>query len=293
VTPAPSALGAPAGTRRLLPAMRMLLGAFAVLTALGTVALFVRASTTERTFAWTIQPPLTAAFLGAGYGAGFVLVVLSMRAHTWVDVRLPLLTIFVFVALTLVATLLHVDKLHFHGDFAALDPLAKGAAWFWLGVYVVLPVAMLVLLVVQERAPGSDPPNRHPVPVALRAALGVESVVLLVVGAAMFVAPVTATTLWPWQLTPFTARVVAAWLLAFGVATALAACTGDLERLRTAATAYTVFGVLVLVAVLRFLDTVQWGRPVAWVFLVMVVAVVVTGAAGRRAAPVPAGPGRG
>ena len=29
--------------------------------------LFVLATTTEQTFAWTIQPPLTAAFLGAGY----------------------------------------------------------------------------------------------------------------------------------------------------------------------------------------------------------------------------------
>lgn len=293
MNPAPPILQAPSGARPLLSAMRVLLGAFAVLTALGTGALFVLAETTEKTFAWTIQPPLTAAFLGAGYGAGFVLVVLSMRAGRWADVRLPVLTIFVFVVLTLVATLVHVNKLHFDGAFAALGPLAKGAAWFWFTVYVVLPVAMLVLLVLQERAPGSDPPARHPVPVVLRAALGAESAVLLVVGAALYVVPTTTTTLWPWVLTPFTARVVAAWLLAFGLATALAARAGDLERLRTAAIAYTVFGVLVLVAVLRFPGTVQWGRPIAWMFLVVTVAVVLTGAAGWRAAPAPAGRARG
>ena len=285
MNPAPPSSRAPSGVRPVLPALRILLGAFAVLTALATGALFVLAETTEKTFAWTIEPPLTAAFLGAGYAAGFVLVVLSMRASRWADVRLPVLTIFVFVVLTLVATLVHIDKLHFNADFSALGAFPKGAAWFWLTVYVVLPVAMLVLLVLQERAPGGDPPSRHPVPPVLRAALGVESVVLLVVGAALFVVPTTATTLWPWALTPFTAQVTAAWLLAFGLATALAAFAGDLHRLRTAAVAYTLFGVLVLIAVLRFPGTVDWGDPAAWLFVVMTVAVVLTGAAGWRLAP--------
>jgi hypothetical protein len=285
VNAAPSALDARSGTKPLLPAMRILLGAFAVLTALATVALFVLATTTADTFAWTIQPPLTAAFLGAGYAAGFVLVVLSMRASIWADVRVPVLTIFVFVVLTLVATLVHLDKLHFDDDFTALGALAKGAAWFWLTVYVVLPLAMLVLLVVQERAPGGDPPARHPVPGVLRAALGVESAVLLAVGVPLYAVPTTAATLWPWELTPFTARVTAAWLLAFGLAAALAAVAGDLHRLRTATIAYTVFGVMVLISVLRFLGTVEWDRPVAWLFLAMTVAVVLTGAAGWRAAP--------
>ena len=284
MNPAP-ALQAPLLVRPVLPAMRVLLGVFAVLTALATGSLFVLADTTEKTFAWTIQPPLTAAFLGAGYAAGFVLVVLSMWASRWADVRVPVLTIFVYVVLTLVATLLHLDKLHFGDDFTTLGPLAKGAAWFWLGVYVVLPVAMLVLLVLQERTPGGDPPARHPVPPVLRAALGVESLVLLVVGVALYVDPTTAATLWPWALTPFTARVIAAWLLAFGLATTLAALAGDLHRLRTATIAYTLFGVLVLAAVLRFPATVAWGRPVAWMFLGMTIAVVLTGAAGWRAAP--------
>jgi hypothetical protein len=281
------------GTRPLLPAMRVLLGAFAVLTALAFVSLFILAQTTAETFAWTIAVPLTAAFFGAGYGAGFVLVVLSLRARAWADVRLPVLTIFVFVVLTLLATLLHVNKLHFDDDFSGLGALARGAAWFWFAVYVVLPVAMLVVLVLQERAPGVDPPARNPVPVVLRVALGVESVVLLVVGAALYVRPTTGTTLWPWALTPFTARVGAAWLLAFGLATALAAVAGDLERLRTAAIAYTVFGALVLLAVLRYSGSIDWNDPSAWAFVAVAAAVVATGGAGWRAAPTPAGTSHG
>ncbi|SFF57327.1 hypothetical protein [Blastococcus tunisiensis] len=283
--PATATLDASRGHRRLRPGMRALLTAFAVLTALATGALFVLAENTSETFAWTIQPPLTAAFIGAGYAAGFVLVVLSLREPLWAHSRVPVLTILVFVVLTLVATLLHVDRMHFDDDFGGLGALARGAAWFWLAVYVVVPVAMAVLLVVQERAPGADPAPRHPVPGLLRTALALESALLLVAGALIYVRPATAESVWPWEMAPFTARVVAAWLLAFGLATALAAVAGDLRRLRTAAIAYTVFGALVLAAVARFPDTLDWDAPAAWVFVALAAGVVLTGAVGWRLAP--------
>ena len=293
MNPAPSTTSAPPGHRPLHAWMRMLLGAFAVLTALATIALYVLAENTAETFAWTIDQPLTAAFIGAGYAAGFVLVVLSLRDPVWAHSRVAVLTIFVFVVLTLVATLLHIDRMHFDDDFGDLSALAKGAAWFWLAVYIVIPVAMAVLLVHQERQPGEDPPPRHPLPVVLRGALALESAVLLVVGLLIYTDPTTAEWVWPWAMPPFTARIVAAWLIAFGLATALAALGGDLRRLRTAAIAYAVFGVLVLVAVARFPDTLDWEDPLAWIFVAMAVAVVLTGAAGWRAAPAPLSTARG
>jgi hypothetical protein len=118
--------------------------------------------------------------------------------------------------------------------------------------------------------------------------------VLLVTGVALFLLPSSADLLWPWTLTPLTARVVAAWLVAFGLATALAAIGGDLQRLRTAAVAYAVFGLLALVAVARYAGAVAWDSASAWVFLLLTVAVTATGTAGWRSAPVPAprhGPG--
>jgi len=283
-TPVPSPPGA---VRQLRPAMRALLLVFSLLTLLGVIALYVLSPATDRSFAWTIEPPLTAALLGAGYAAGCVLVLLSLRDPVWAHSRLAVLTILVFVLVTLAATLVHLDRFHLQPEFAGLPLLARGAAWFWLTVYVVVPVAMVVSLVVQERAPGVDPPPGHPVPPALRAALGLESAVLLVVGVCLWAAPSTATTLWPWPLTPLTARVTAAWLIAFGVATALAALAGDLERLRTSSIAYTVFGALLLVAIARYPGTVDWNGAPAWVLTGLTVAIVLTGAAGWRLAPTP------
>jgi hypothetical protein len=267
--------------------MRVLLVVFSLLTALAVGALYILAERTADYFAWTIQPPLTAAFLGAGYAAGFVLVVLSLRDPVWAHSRVAVLTILVFVVLTTIATLVHIDRFHFMDEFAASGFIAKAAAWFWLGVYIVVPVLMLVLFLPQERAHGVDPAPRHPVPVWLRIALAAESVVLTVVGTALYVVPSTSERLWPWTLTPLTARVVAAWLLAFGLATALAAFSGDLRRLRTAAIAYAVFGVLVIVSEIRFFATMDWNDPRTITFALMSVAVVLTGAVGWWLAPAP------
>lgn len=280
------------GTRRLVPAMRWLLIAAVVLTGLGFGSLYVLADNTVDTFAWTIQPPLTAAFLGAGYGAGLLMVLLALRDGVWCRARVPVYTILLFIVLTLVPTLIHLDRFHFAAEFDGLTPLAKGAAWFWLAVYVGLPLVMVPVLYLQERSPGTDPPPRYPMPMALRIALAAESALLLSVGALMFVTPSTAESLWPWQLTPLTARVVAAWLLAFGLTAGLAAF-GDQERLRTAAIAYTGLGLLVLGAVLRFTGTIDWADPSAWVFLGATLAITATGAVGWWTAPQPAESSRG
>jgi hypothetical protein len=264
--------------RPTLPVTRAVLVAFACLTALAVASLYVMAGETDRLFAWTIAPPLTAAFLGAGYAAGWVLVVLSLRERSWARNRVPVVTVLVFTTITAWATFAHLDKLHFDDAGA----LATFAAWLWTAIYVVVPLSLVAVVVVQERLPGEDPPRRQPVPGLLRGLLGVQSVVMLVVGLPLLVAPGTADELWPWPLTPFTARVVAAWLLSLGLATGFAALRGDLDHLRTATVPYGVFGLAVLGAVLRYRDAVAWDRAAAWLLVGLMACVALTGLAGAR-----------
>jgi hypothetical protein len=255
---------------------RIILAVFVALTALATNQLFVLTEHTDAWFAWTIRPPLTAAFLGGGYGAGFLMVLLALRTHAWAHARVPVVTVLIFSTLTLLATLLHRDRFHFQADGA----IARFAAWFWLGVYIVVPLALVLLAVRQQRMPGADPERRQPLPVWLGAVLALQGAVMLVVGVILFVDPSREATLWPWLLTPLTARVVAAWLIAFGVASLLALFERDLERLEISAVAYTLFGVLELLALARYEDSVRWGSTAATVYLVMLITVVPTGAYG-------------
>jgi hypothetical protein len=263
--------------RRPSRGVGVLLVAFCCLTAAAVVSLVVLADRTDETFAWTIQPPVTAAFLGSGYAAGLVLSALSLRAGDWDAVRVPFVTVLVFTWCTAVATFLHLDRMHVRTP--GTGPVAEPAAWLWLVVYVVIPVAMAVLLVRQPRRDRTRPPA-VPLPRPLAAALAVQGVVLLVAGVVLFVAPGAAATLWPWTLTPLTARVVAAWLLAFAVAVALSVADGDLVRLRIATVAYTAFGLVQLATLIRFRTQVEWSGVAAWVLVAMMVAIAATGAAG-------------
>jgi hypothetical protein len=257
----------------ILPGTRLLLVIFSGLTLLAFVVLFGLADATERVFAWTIKPPATAAFLGAAYAAGCVLVLLALRKGTWAALRIPFLTILVFAIVTLVATLLHLDRFHFGSDILA----ARYAAYFWMGVYLLVPPAMIAVLVVQERRP-TPVPEPLILPRPLAATLLVQGLLLLGVGAALFVVPAAATALWPWPLTPLTARVVAAWLLAFGLCAVLAWHNRDLARLDVGAWAYGLLALLEVVVIIRYPGTVQWSAPAIWVYLALAASILASSA---------------
>jgi hypothetical protein len=112
--------------RRLTTTMRVVLVIFLALAGLAFILLYLRSGHTAREFAWTIKPEITAAFLGAGYGAGCVLVAASLRRRPWAEVRVGIAIVLVFSTMILVATLLHLERFHFG---AASGGIARLAAW--------------------------------------------------------------------------------------------------------------------------------------------------------------------
>jgi hypothetical protein len=266
---------APAHVVPVLRPVRVLLVAFGVLTALAVLALYVRPQTTDRFFAWTISPPLTAAFLGAAYVAGCALVVLSLRSTAWVHARAAIGTILAFTVLTLMATLAHLDRFH----FGVAPALPRGAAWFWLAVYIVVPAVLVVVLVLQLRTPGTQPPKVRPLPRWLSALLAFEGGTMFAVGVVLFVWPGVLAA-WPWPLSALTSRAIGAWLISFGIAAGAALAESDLDRLRAPAVAYLVFAVAELLTLARYRSALAWDTAPAWVYLAFLVLVAVTAAGG-------------
>jgi hypothetical protein len=244
----------------------------------------------DRYWAWTIHTEMTAAFLGAAYAAGSVLSVLSLRQHRWSRIRVPLLTVLAFTVLTSVATVVHLHRLLLLEG----GPIARAAAWIWLAVYLLVPLWCAVVVYRQEAVPRRPVAHRRPMPRWLMVLLGVEGAVLFAAGAVLFVGGLTvhhhmsaAGDFWPWDLTPLSAMVIGAWLLAFGLASALVIQQRDLACLSVSAITYTVFGALELVAVVWYWPQVDPADPWLWGYLLLLVAVVLTGAFGWRAAQAP------
>lgn len=244
--------------------MRALLWVAGVLVFLAGVQLFVFPLRTATYFAWTIEPPMTAVFLGAAYWSSLAFEWTAARRRWWCDARIAVPTVFVFTALTLVATLVHVDRFHFGAEH---DTSTRVVTWVWLAIYAVVPVLMVVLTWVQVRQPGVDRPRRQRLPRPLRAVLVLEAAGLLLVGLALFVVPDRSAGGWPWPLTPLTARAVGAWCLGLGVAAAHACWEDDVVRLRPAAVAFGWFAGLQSLALLRHGGDLDWARPTAWLYV--------------------------
>jgi hypothetical protein len=253
--------------RQLLPSMRWLLLAAGVLVTLAGVQLYLFPLRTDRYFAWTISPPMTAVFLGGAYWSSAAFEWTGARARTWADARIAVPTVFVFTTVTLVVTIVHLDKFHLGAEHSLPTRLVT---WVWLGVYAVVPVLMIVIWIGQVRVPGVDPARTRPLSRTVVAVVAAQSALFLVVGAWLLAAP-EEVTWWPWTLTPLTGRAIGAWVLSLGVAAGHAVIERDAVRLRPAAAADVAFAVLQGVALLRHGGDLDRGAPATWAFVAVLV----------------------
>lgn len=242
-------------TQTLLPSMRRLLAAAAVLVFLAGVQLFAFPTRTDEYFSWTIASPMTAVFLGAAYWSAVALEVSGAQARTWSQGRIAVPTVFVFTTLTLAATLLHLDLFHFGAQHSLAT---RAVTWAWLAIYTVVPVLMIVITVRQRQAKVVDPPRTRRLPGWVRLALTVLVVIFGVIGLALFLVPGTGAAWWPWELTPLTSRAIGAWLISLGVAAAHSLFEDDVARIRPLGATAMVFAVLQAVALLRYGRELDW-----------------------------------
>lgn len=247
----------------LTPAMRRLLVVAAVLVFLAGLQLFVFPLRTADWFSWTIDAPMTAVFLGASYWSSAVLEVAGARSRGWDRARLAVWTVLVFTALTLVVTLVHLDKFHLGAEHPTS---ARVVTVGWLAVYALVPVLMIVLAWQQTRqARAATVPGAHGdrPPGALRGLLLLLAVGLLGLGVALLLAPLDAARLWPWPLTELTGRAVGAWLVGLGWAAAHALLIDRLRAIRPLGLTGATFVVLQAVALVRYGDDLAWSSPTA------------------------------
>jgi hypothetical protein len=256
--------------------MRVILVAAAVLVFLAGFQLTVFPLRTDEWFAWTIDVPMTAVFLGAAYWSSAVLEVAGARSPGWGRARLTVWTVLVFTSLTLVVTLVHLDKFHLGPD---QPTSARLVAWGWLAIYAGVPVAMLVALAVQASSRAAGPRSSlQPLPRGLRLLLVGLAVVLLAGGTALLLAPAWATDGWPWPLTDLTGRAVGAWLVGLGWAAAHARLIDDVSRVQPLGLTGVAFLVLETVALLRYGDALDWSGASAVVFVVVLAGIGVAAA---------------
>jgi hypothetical protein len=175
---------------------------------LGFLILWGVPERTGELFAWTIQPRMTPIVMGAGYLAGAWFFARSLRAERWHELSRMFAAISGFTTLMLVDTLLHWDRFN-HGH---------PAFWTWLALYLVVPP---VVTWVWWRNRGLNTPSTVPgnqVTPAWRWATASVGTAALGLGLVLTATPTLTIPLWPWSLSPLTARVLGGWAALAGLA---------------------------------------------------------------------------
>lgn len=234
------------------------------------VSLFILTEDTDRYFSWTIEPPITAAFLGASYWSGCLLAFFGARERDWTRARALIGPVLTVTILFLIATLIHIDRFHMDSVTGIV----------WLSVYAGMPPVMLFLTIRQLRAAGPDPPRVARFPTWFKRMLELQVLGALALGLALFLAPADSAGIWPWSLTPLTARAVAAWALGGAVFLAIVAYEDDWTRVRTAMLSFAIFGALQLIAVARYTETFDWNRAGPWLYVAFLLGAIVEGGFG-------------
>lgn len=247
------------GTDRVLPATRALCVFIVPFLLVAFVLLYFwpSADDTGRLFAWRIAPDYTSMMLASAYLGGAYFFIRAASASQWHRIAGGFLPVVLFSGLLGVATAVHWDRF-VHANIAF---------WLWAGLYFTAP--LLVLLAwwfnrAESVAMSVGEVMLSTPEVAVIAAVGGLSCLTTIV---LFALPGWAATVWPWPLTPLTARVVGAiFALGFAAVQVLADRRWSSARLLVQV-ALIMLG-LMAVAAARTLGDFAADRPLTWVMAV-------------------------
>ena len=235
------------------------------------VQLYVLSEHTNIYFAWTIALPLTAAFMGAGFWAAMIAAYMSWWQSASVSLRLTGLTSVAATGILGVATFIHLDKFHLNSPVFA----TRFVTWVWILVYVVTPFIFLWLWLRHGRT-ADDTMGAKPFPNWVRWGYLFQAVLLVPAGLLLFLMPAALIPFWAWKLTPLTARAISAWLTAYGVACVAVNRENNSFNTKGTRASLLAFCVLQFVALARYFSSFDLSKPLAWVYvLVLLVGVIV------------------
>jgi hypothetical protein len=219
---------------------------------------------TADAWAWTIKPELTPIFLGAGYGAGAYFFLRTFLGKQFHPSAAGIFGAAFFAALMLIATLIHWGKFN-HGD----APLVGAIVFYgWVGVYIISPFAVFALWWFNRRTDSGEPaPGEAIVPAWVRRTAQVVAAVLLIEAAVFFLSPATAIDIWPWKLTPLTARVIGSFTAQVGIGALLLSLDSRWSAWKLIVQTFFVATALLLVGAARAWDDFDTGNALTYGYI--------------------------
>jgi hypothetical protein len=211
-------------------------------------------------FAWPINPVVMAAVLGAFYITSAPLFLLPLLAKRWENIRVIILPAALFCAVQLAATFLHWDKFS----------VGTGPFYVWFASYLLPPpIFVTAYLWHQNKASSNNISSTDPIPSWLNRLLIVTGSLLTFIAVLVFFSPGLLIPVFPWQLTPLTARSMSGWLMAIGTLMISMFRENDRTRARLGTPMLILVLPVLLLQMSRFAEQVNWSSPVLWIGLLL------------------------
>jgi hypothetical protein len=240
---------------RVLPVTRAVSAGIIPFLLLAFVVLYVWPGDTGRLFAWPIAPRLTPLILGSVYLGGAYFFLLATRAQRWHTIKAGFPPVAAFATAMGIATVLHWGRFtHSHLAF-----------WLWAGLYFTTPFLVAGVWIANRRHEDPAPGDDVVVPAAMAQLIGAIGVLAVAMGLFLFLLPRQAIALWPWLLTPLTARVMGA-IFALGLAGVGAFRERRWSAFRLMVQVEVVMLVLILLGGARAADDLDSSNALTWLF---------------------------
>ena len=243
---------------RVTPETRWLAGLVVPFLLVASALLLIWPDQTDRLFAWTIRPGMTSLFIGAGFLAGAYFFIRAAASRRWATTANGFLPVAIFAWMMAIATVLHWDRFH-HQNVTF---------YAWVALYVITPVAVLAIWL---RNRGRDPDPGHPddlrIPRPVRAVLAGLGALMAVVLFIFYIQPGWMASIWPWSLTPLTARVTASFLMISAITELALASSPRWESARVILQGQLIGLALVLLGAARAWGDFDPASPATWIFI--------------------------
>ena len=194
---------------------------------------------TGTNFAWPIAPVESARFIGASFVLRAFFGWHLWRQKDWLYLRWSRWGNFAFLTILFLTTFWHIDEMNWESNILV--------AHIWVLAYTAEP---LVLWLVEPRAAESEAKvpgslSEGPVLPGLKNLFMFLFVAGMGLGAVFFMHPAFAETRWPWLLTEFDSRFIAAWFVGIGVFSATMYFAEDWAEIRIGVQTILVYNIAI------------------------------------------------
>jgi hypothetical protein len=240
--------------------LRAWLGVEVLFGVAAVMSIGISPADSQANFAWPIQPVVMAAVLGAFYITSAPLFLLPLFARRWEMIRAMILPTALFSIVQLGATILHWDKFS-----VGIVPF-----YVWFASYLLPPPIFIgAYLWHQRKAASHSATSDDPLPswfyrLFIICGSGFTAGAILI-----FFLPTILISIFPWQLTPLTARSLSGWLIIVGTIMLSISRENSWTRSRLATPMLILLLPVLILQMARYADEVNWSSPVLWFGLIL------------------------